>query len=526
MNRYIALFLLFIVGLPASASSVENTSNTSSSQSSTSQLQLSEQEKAWIKEHPVLRVAPDPDFPPMEFLDELGNYRGLVADYMRLVAERLGLKLEVVRKDDWIQAVEALDKGEADIIGANAPSDESRQKYLFSNEYFAFHDAILTHEDVKGSTTIDSLAGKKVLVVEGSPEVEVLKDQYPQIEAVEVESILDGALKLASKEYDYFFAYLPTASYMLQEYGLTGVRVALLVGEPFPAAVMLRKDSETLRKLIDKALASISATENREVKSRWISRAFSGKASAEPAQNAVPLTVEEKAWIEKHQVKVGVEDWPPIYFMQKDGYAGGVTAGLLELIRQRTGLRYQFVFDKWDPLLKALRNKEIDLLPATYFTDERATYGLYSEPYFPIRQSIYVRDNNAAKSIQDLTNGRIAVVKGYGTIPLLKKAFPNVTVVETVDLNASIGAVLSGEVDALLEAQLVVEKTKKENLITGLKSIYQGALPPFPLHFFSRIDEPILRSILQKGLVSITKAEREREVGVWMSVDPVMEEKK
>ena len=32
-------------------------------------LNLSAAEMAWIKKHPVVRVAPDPDFPPLEFID-------------------------------------------------------------------------------------------------------------------------------------------------------------------------------------------------------------------------------------------------------------------------------------------------------------------------------------------------------------------------------------------------------------------------------------------------------------------------
>ncbi len=54
---------------------------------------LSPQEQAWLAEHPVVLLAPDADFPPIEFFDEQGQYRGIAADYAALVEQRLESKL-------------------------------------------------------------------------------------------------------------------------------------------------------------------------------------------------------------------------------------------------------------------------------------------------------------------------------------------------------------------------------------------------------------------------------------------------
>lgn len=46
---------------------------------------LSIEERDWLKEHAVLRFAPDPDFPPIEYFDENGNYQGLTSEYFNLI---------------------------------------------------------------------------------------------------------------------------------------------------------------------------------------------------------------------------------------------------------------------------------------------------------------------------------------------------------------------------------------------------------------------------------------------------------
>lgn len=222
------------------------------------------------------------------------------------------------------------------------------------------------------------------------------------------------------------------------------------------------------------------------------------------------LTSEEWAWINDHTVKVGVEEWKPIIFTDNDGRADGVGGAYLDLIVNHTGLKIEIVSDQWDALLQGLKHKQIDLLPATYYTDERATYGLYSKPFFHSREFIYIKAGNTeVRSIDDLATKRIAVVKGYGTIPKLRERYPQATIVETRDLMDSINTVLNGDVDALMEAQLVLDELVKNSAITGLKGISQNVFPPSPLHHFSRIDEPLLQSILQKGLDAITDEERE-----------------
>ena len=237
-----------------------------------------------------------------------------------------------------------------------------------------------------------------------------------------------------------------------------------------------------------------------------------------PQKASVILTDEEKAWIQSRTIKVGVEQWAPIVYADSEGNIQGIAGGFLRMVTKSTGLKFEVVSDEWDPLLKGLENKTIDLLPATYYTDERSTYGLYTEPYFFMREFIYVKDGNQeVKSIDDLADKRIAVVKGYGTIPKIRSRYPHATIVETKDLLASIDAVLNGDVAALIEAQMAVEHTIKLNSIIGLKGISQNVFKASPVHFFSRIDEPLLRSILQKGLDAISEDERRAEMAKWVT---------
>ena len=76
---------------------------------------LSEQERAWLRAHPVISVAQDPSWPPIEFTDERGMPSGITADYLSLVEKRLGMKFQRVKNLSWQEAYARMKRWEVDM---------------------------------------------------------------------------------------------------------------------------------------------------------------------------------------------------------------------------------------------------------------------------------------------------------------------------------------------------------------------------------------------------------------------------
>ncbi len=64
-------------------------------------LRLTDQEKSWLSQHRELRLAIDPDFAPVEFVDEQGMHAGISADYVNVLSKKLGIKMKVVHGISW-----------------------------------------------------------------------------------------------------------------------------------------------------------------------------------------------------------------------------------------------------------------------------------------------------------------------------------------------------------------------------------------------------------------------------------------
>ncbi|MBF0470468.1 MAG: transporter substrate-binding domain-containing protein [Gammaproteobacteria bacterium] len=247
---------------------------------------------------------------------------------------------------------------------------------------------------------------------------------------------------------------------------------------------------------------------------------FCGTAFAANAKTApFSLTTEEQAWIADHpEISVGIEEGRPFVGTNDDGTPGGIAGDFLSLVLAKTGLKLRVISDDWNRLLTDFRAGKIDLLPATYFTEERATYGLYSHPYFSAKEFLFVRDDNeAVASFADLSGKKLAIVKGFGTIPKIREQFPAIEIVETPSQLDSIYAVLNGEVEALFESQLVIQDLLRQELITGVKGVAQNDFSASNMYFFSRNDAPHLNAILTKALDSITAEERRTIMNHWLS---------
>jgi ABC-type amino acid transport substrate-binding protein len=229
------------------------------------------------------------------------------------------------------------------------------------------------------------------------------------------------------------------------------------------------------------------------------------------------LTQEEHLWLSKHKsIKVGVEQWAPVIFSNTGSDIDGIGGDFTKEISKLTGLKIVVLNDKWNNLLSAFKNKKIDLLPATYYTTERSKYGLYSTGYFKMKDYLYVKDSvNDIKSLKNLNGKKLALIKDYGTIPKIQNKYPNINLVFTKDLDESIQMLLDGRVDALYEGGVAVDKKIGDELITGVKGFPETSFEASSLHLFSRVDEPVLHSILQKALGAIKKEEKRKIISKW-----------
>jgi len=165
------------------------------------------------------------------------------------------------------------------------------------------------------------------------------------------------------------------------------------------------------------------------------------------------LSVAEQEWIQKHPKIsfVGDPNWMPIEGFNADGEYVGIVADYLREIENATGLFFEKVQTKnWDESIALMKAKKIDMISETTDSDMR-DFLTFTNPYFENHIVIVMtEDAKYVDSISQIEDKKIAVIKDYGYLPKIYKAYPDINFVEVGNITEGLKAVSEGEVDALL----------------------------------------------------------------------------
>ena len=214
--------------------------------------------------------APDPNFPPIEFFDTGGVYRGVVADYFRLIEQRLGASIEIVRYGTWDEVLVAARAGEIDGITA-AQITPGRGQYLdYTAPILDIPNVIIVRTESPAKQSFADLEGKQVAVTQGNALDEHIRRDFPGILLRTEPNDLACLQEVSFGRADATVVNLAIASELIEQRGITNLRVAGDSSRSNALAIAARKDLPHLRGIMEKGLASVSAGERLAIRRRWI----------------------------------------------------------------------------------------------------------------------------------------------------------------------------------------------------------------------------------------------------------------
>lgn len=231
---------------------------------------LTKKERSWLNKKPTVQLGVDPSWPPVEWIDKQGNYQGMTSDYMKMIADMLGLNIVKPDKISWKEVLNRAKRKEIDVLTA-VVSTEQRRKYLnFTSPYLNFPFVIFTRDDASLVTNLRDVYGKRVGIEDGYSSQEKLERDHPQLELTPYKSTKDILYALSVGELDAYIGNLTVAVYLLNKEGLTNIRVAAPTKYSFDLSLGIRKDIPELHSILEKALSMIDEVQRNEIRQRWL----------------------------------------------------------------------------------------------------------------------------------------------------------------------------------------------------------------------------------------------------------------
>ncbi len=224
----------------------------------------------WLAEHGPVKMAPDPDLAPIEFIDSGGRQRGLSADLTAMLAARTGMRVQMLRKDRFDAVLAALEAGELDVASSVFNSPARNQRFLFSTPYLRLPGALIGRRGGPVTSELDDLRGGQIAVVEGHVWQELLAGVGYIDEQRAFASIGEALSAVAEGEADAYVGDLLSADYAMQRGKLSeALVVSGETGLEAELAYAIRRDLPQLKAVLDSALASVTVEEEQQLRARW-----------------------------------------------------------------------------------------------------------------------------------------------------------------------------------------------------------------------------------------------------------------
>lgn len=485
---------------------------------------LSTDEKRWLAEHPVIKVNNEQNFPPFNFYAH-EEPRGLSIDYLNLIAQKLGVKIQYSESLSWTESLKRIESKEIDLI-LNIVRTEERENFILYSEPYIKNSNVIVSLKQEPKTELIDLDNNTVAYHRSYFYGQILEESHPNIERLPVSSTLSTLKAVVYGDASAAIAEDAVARHLIQENLLStlGVSGEIKFGDPDHTnlRIGIRKDWPILQEILNKAMALVSPKVYSNLTAKWAESAKPNRID-----NPLGLSYQERVFLENNPViRVSNEhDYPPFDFSHQ-GFPQGFSIDLMNLLAKKAGFEIEFVQDSFSNLVEKIERKEIDVLHSIFKSESQDGFLTFSSPYKAVINVIYTVDgNDSIKDVGHLQDKKIAVVKGDTLSQILPTVFPNATIEVFESYDEVIKQVSLENVDATIIDSAVagyyIRKYAIENLNPVAEMVFEDDLRNPFYRIGIRNDWPELHSIIEKALSSLNQNELAVLNNIWFGVNEI-----
>ena len=455
-------YLLYLsVGLCLSASAcmadpeIGNYSLLSRSTTKPMDVELDLSQRQWVQDRPGLVLGTSaPDYPPFDLTIRGQDYEGFTADYAGIIGNTLGLPIQIRRYPSREAAIQALENGDVDLLGT-ANGYEARKSNIALSIPYAIDQPVLVTRETETRSLTEGLAGMRLSMVYHYLPLEEVTALYPNAIITPYPSFQNAINAVAFDQADVFLGDTISTHFTINKGYLKNVRMANFgKHEAYGFSFAVKQDNQELLNLINTVLARVPAREREDIAKRW-----SAGSDILLTDRKLQLSNREERWLAQHPVvRVAVNDgFAPLTFFDSDGNLRGITADLLELIRLRTGLRFELHRSPSErAMLNLIEEDRVDLIAAIAPSVERETRLSFTRPYL---ESSYVllssKSPGSPTDLEQLRGKSLAITENNPLRDYLQREHPGIHLVQTQDAFSAVELLAKGQVQGAVESLII-----------------------------------------------------------------------
>ncbi|WP_417706530.1 transporter substrate-binding domain-containing protein [Rheinheimera aquimaris] len=482
---------------------------------------LDELERKWLgvpadKDTLILGVSVNNQ--PYMHVSPQGDAQGLFVELWQHWAEQTGTKVVFV-PDTSSNNLQNLKKGRIDVVigfpdNSNLPQGigPAYQLYGFKSHYFTLNQRKLA--------PLTSASESKVGVFGNAPYQAELRRRYPHAEFIPYRQLEDMVQATLNGELSGFFGASAIIPLRLQQLNQNDVFVAQPDSMVFaPIYSLIRDDNTELAEEIRQGFSNFTLDWLIELEKKWVVQPDLWYFPQFRQQ--IPLTETELSWLNSHpDLRVGMLDnWPPMEFVDDAGNPAGVTVDMFNLLSERLKVDFNIqIYSNFNDMLEALERKEIDVIANVSEQEERRRYARFTDEFWSTQWAVIgPHDAGVVISTSELNGMKVAIYKDYKLARHLNDIYPQINVVPVNSLRDGLELLQQGKVDYALDSVEAASEMVRQAGYLYLRVQILEDLPTYPSLIAVREDYAPLVVMLNKGLRSIGKEERQQLYQNWFS---------
>jgi diguanylate cyclase (GGDEF)-like protein len=457
---------------------------------------------------------------PYMDVSSIGDVQGVFVDLWRLWSEKTGVAISFVPNQSE-DSLAYLRRGRIDVQMAQVEKAEKfsglRPAYHLYNLYSS-----LFHHSQTDLSEPSQLKNAIIGLLHTANFRSRLQQQLPDVQVRVFDTVEQMIAAVLRKEITGFLASDVIVHNRLAH---TNSKESFKIypGIRYESAVysLIRPDDQQLYQSIQQGFSQISLDEMVNIEKRWLDKDADGYFQT--FRDKVPLTEAERQWVNQYQqIRVGVmSDWRPVEFVDENGQPQGITSDVLALLNKRLGTQLLATpYSSWELLLDDFKAGKLQMVANISDLPERRSFSAFSNDYWTL-QWIMVGKHEAEfdAKVAQMKAQRIAIMREYQLVKLLKKDFPQLKVIPVDNVNEGLELVVSGQADFVLDTVVSSGVALRDPRYVNLRAYVPTDLPVYPSYFGVHKNLPELLVILNKGIKTITDADRKVLLDKWLNLE-------
>jgi len=234
---------------------------------------LTSSEQNWLTNHSIIRhgTREGIENKPFEYTDENSKLKGLTADYLQIISDKLGITIESnFRTDNKIQLVHGLQNKAMDLATYLHRGRGIPENIGFSKAIIKMPLVLLGHKNSAIIQSLDNITTERIIVQEKTYAHIMLTKYHSALTPTFVDSVAHGIEAISSGEADIFIQNAFSLEYEQRKLGIENIKILATTPYAYDLHFAVSAPMIPFISILEKAINDISPLEKRLIFDKWV----------------------------------------------------------------------------------------------------------------------------------------------------------------------------------------------------------------------------------------------------------------